>query len=469
MLRKNIKTYLFVFLFLIEISFLFFQAFHQTLQNDENEHLYDAYMIFKGLSPYTDFFEHHNPLMWYLTAPLFIFFENDISIYYVLRFFMFVCIIITGLFIYKISQKLKLPIFYSLMAICFYFGFDYVKLTGIQIRPDTPMALSTTIAFYYILVYLNTRRIFHLFLSITFFCLSFWLLQKAIALIFPISLFLIILIIQRKIPLTDILYASSVPFLLSFLYILWLYKNNALNLYYIYNYLGNFTNSRLYDFYKFNSYMFTYKNAAIVFCLISSLLTLLLGIKKKDKKIILLPIYALFGFFIITHILFAADKHYMLPLLPLFSIIISLLLEKITYLSNNSWKTIFLILFICFQIHYDYKLKNETNYPFSYYMNLNKFITENTEKNDLVLTKNITGLKQQAEGYYYFGLQYITSAFQQITLYKKIPDKKEIIIKKQPKIIYDDLIVDAELLDFIQKNYTIKTIQNVTFLVKNYP
>lgn len=470
MQNKNKENYLIVFLLFLEISFLLFQTFHQSLQNDENEHIYDAYMIFKGLSPYVDFFEHHNPLMWYLTAPLFIFFENDINIYYLLRFFMFICILLTGYFTYKISRKLKLPVFYSLLAVCFYFGFDYVKLTGIQIRPDTPMAMFTIIALYYLLVYLDTHRILHLFLSIFSYCTSFWLLQKSIALIFPTTIFLFILIIKHKIPLTDILSASLIPVLLSFLYVFWLYKNDTLNLYYIYNYSGNFTNTRTYGFFESNSYKFTYKNITIVFCLITSLLTLLLEIKKKDKKITLLSFYTLCAFFITVHIIYAADKHYMLPFLPLFSTFITILLEKIARFSNKSWEIIFLTIFLCFQIRYDYKLKNETTYPFSYYMNLNKFITENTEKNDQILTKiNITGLKQQAEGYYYFGQQDIVSTVHNIIPYKNIPDKKEIIIKKQPKIIYDNLIVDAELLSFIQKNYTPKIIQDIVFLVKISP
>ena len=81
---KNEK-FLAIILILIEVLFLLFQTFYQFLQNDENEHIYNAYMIFLGKTPYLDFFEHHNPLMWYLLSPSYKIYENNINIYYLVE------------------------------------------------------------------------------------------------------------------------------------------------------------------------------------------------------------------------------------------------------------------------------------------------------------------------------------------------------------------------------------------------
>ena len=51
---------------------------------DEFEHLHASWLVSIGKIPYVDFFEHHNPLMWYITSPLFYIYENNVNIYYLL-------------------------------------------------------------------------------------------------------------------------------------------------------------------------------------------------------------------------------------------------------------------------------------------------------------------------------------------------------------------------------------------------
>ena len=36
---------------------------------DNVEHLHSSWLIWQGYQPYKDFFQHHNPLLWYLSAP----------------------------------------------------------------------------------------------------------------------------------------------------------------------------------------------------------------------------------------------------------------------------------------------------------------------------------------------------------------------------------------------------------------
>jgi len=40
---------------------------HVPTQNGDNiEHIHSSFLIAQGQVPYRDFFQHHNPLMWYL-------------------------------------------------------------------------------------------------------------------------------------------------------------------------------------------------------------------------------------------------------------------------------------------------------------------------------------------------------------------------------------------------------------------
>ena len=381
---KNEK-FLAIILILIEVLFLLFQTFYQFLQNDENEHIYNAYMIFLGKTPYLDFFEHHNPLMWYLLSPSYKIYENNINIYYLFRFLMFVCVLTTGIFTYKIAKRLSLSDFYSLLSVCFYFGFYILKITGIQIRPDTPMTLFIIIGLYYLITYITQKDSYkNLTISICCFAISFWLLQKSVAFIIPIIFIMIIFVFIKKIPLYNLISASFLAILSSFLYFYYLYSKNCLDLYYIYNYIANIENTRTYSFFKENSYLFTYKNKIILSCIIICVFSFFINIK-QNKKISILSFYSLISFLIITHVMYSADKHYMLPLLPLFSIITVDLLQYITNKTNieKLLKIPFLCFFIIYQIYSDYNIVKNNPYPFPIHIKINDFITKNSSILDI--------------------------------------------------------------------------------------
>ena len=60
---------------------------HQPKTGDDVEHLHSAWLVFQGKVPYNDFFQHHNPLLWYLFAPVLGVFAYDIVVFDVVRFF----------------------------------------------------------------------------------------------------------------------------------------------------------------------------------------------------------------------------------------------------------------------------------------------------------------------------------------------------------------------------------------------
>ena len=61
---------------------------------DDFEHLASAWWIFNGYIPYRDFFQHHNPLFWYVIQPFFYLVENPLEAYVILRYFACFCYLV---------------------------------------------------------------------------------------------------------------------------------------------------------------------------------------------------------------------------------------------------------------------------------------------------------------------------------------------------------------------------------------
>ena len=60
-------------LVLYYIGFMVWTIFYTETGNGDNvEHLHSTWLISQGKIPYKDFFQHHNPLLWFVFSPLLI-------------------------------------------------------------------------------------------------------------------------------------------------------------------------------------------------------------------------------------------------------------------------------------------------------------------------------------------------------------------------------------------------------------
>ena len=48
---------------------LYVACYTTTLGGDTLEHIHASWLVYANFIPYKDFFEHHNPLLWYMFAP----------------------------------------------------------------------------------------------------------------------------------------------------------------------------------------------------------------------------------------------------------------------------------------------------------------------------------------------------------------------------------------------------------------
>ena len=129
---------------------------------DEFEHLHASWLVSIGKTPYTDFFEHHNPLLWYISAPIVSLFYNNAIVFYVMRLFIFATSILTLFYAYKIT------LFWGKsecgwMAIALILCNIITIYNFYQFRPDNFMNLCFIIGLYYLFSYIKENKSFFRF------------------------------------------------------------------------------------------------------------------------------------------------------------------------------------------------------------------------------------------------------------------------------------------------------------------
>jgi len=72
---------------------------------DESEHLHCAWMVSQGLTPYTDFWQHHSPWLWITIAPLFKFLKPSVVIFDISRILSAGIFVLIGFLGWRIARK----------------------------------------------------------------------------------------------------------------------------------------------------------------------------------------------------------------------------------------------------------------------------------------------------------------------------------------------------------------------------
>ena len=167
-----IKLFVIVSIFIIGYGFIF-SGFQVV---DEFEHLHASWLVSQGKIPYRDFFEHHHPLLWFLSAPIVRAFYDEAIVFYVMRLISLGASSLTLLYIYKISQFFSnkkcgwIVVGLSLCNIISLYNFY-------QFRPDNFMNLFFIMGIYYWFCYLNNKQLKNLVISFICFGISFLFLQ----------------------------------------------------------------------------------------------------------------------------------------------------------------------------------------------------------------------------------------------------------------------------------------------------
>ena len=126
--EKNDK-YLLAFIIALELIFTVIVALTWGRSSvDETEHLHMSWLVSTGMVPYRDFFEHHNPLLWYVFAPISALFFNSAYVLYAGHFFSLIISIFTLIYLYKIVVRYVASPMVALIALMLYTAAGLIRL-----------------------------------------------------------------------------------------------------------------------------------------------------------------------------------------------------------------------------------------------------------------------------------------------------------------------------------------------------
>ncbi len=235
---KYLQRFLWLYLAVMAVCCIYIFGIIVKASGDNVEHLNASWLIWQGYLPYKDFFQHHNPLLWYLSSPLVACLIDDISIF---SYFNVISILAIYAMIYY-QTKILLLNQTSSTAILFFAGImlsSYSLQLCANYRPDTFMFLCLFAGLYKLFQYTEQRRLSLLVICFLCFFIGFMFTQKALMLLIIPGGTVLYWLCTKKIKLSDVLYASLLPLLLFITFLSYLYACDALVIYWKSNFLFN--------------------------------------------------------------------------------------------------------------------------------------------------------------------------------------------------------------------------------------
>jgi len=212
---------------------------HQPKTGDDVEHLHSAWLVWQGKVPYQDFFQHHNPLLWYTFAPLMGAFAYNIAVFDAVRIIstlvMFVTLFVAGLTV----RQFIIKSWYAMLLVIASVFPSYVVFSGSDFRPDNYMICAFILGQYWLFSYLKYQKTSRLVLSFMGFFISFMFMQKIVFTLVLVAAVIVYQLYAGKILLKDFLKALILPLLCAAFFLGWLIWHDMVGRYWLANYIFN--------------------------------------------------------------------------------------------------------------------------------------------------------------------------------------------------------------------------------------
>jgi len=251
---KTIYQKMPIFLLLVHLGIglgfcLYVTWFTDTLGGDTLEHIHSSWLVYANFIPYKDFFQHHNPLLWYMFAPFVGLHAKGLDDNIITATVVSVAIIVSFinyLYLYLITSRFISTKFSGLVAASVAFT-PYIVLSVIHFRPDSFMMTSFFAGLYYYFGYIKDKKVWQLSLSFILFWCSFMFLQKIIFTLILLGIITLYLMYKKMVKISDIFYACILPIVLSIGFVAYLYANDILLVWYHSNFTFNLHIPELFD------------------------------------------------------------------------------------------------------------------------------------------------------------------------------------------------------------------------------
>ncbi len=349
---KVLPVYFWIFMLIFFTISVLRVFYNSDLLCDTLEHIHASYLISTGSVPYRDFFEHHNPLLWYLFAPLTKLFYRDVNIVYIAQIIAVLGYFYIFYLIFSLSKMYQKSSKGAYLAIIFLLFFSNLIEDMQNFRPDIFMYISILLAIKNFFKYLDTCKLKYLCISYFLCFIAFLFLQKVLFPILGFGIANLYLMRKNKLPIKDIFKASLLPLICFFILLFVLYTYDLIYDYFNCNYIFNMIIKNNFGKYPRGLYLLPLQSLLIAI-FISRVF------RVSDKGILLISMWSLVGFSIYY---FAPHPQYYMLYFILSSILLS---SFFSYMYQNNYililvtSTLFLSLSIKELSDFNNKLKND--------------------------------------------------------------------------------------------------------------
>lgn len=229
--------YLFIGAFTV-IVFLRVDA-SKSFYLDTVEHIHASWLVSEGQVPFRDFFEHHNPLLWYMLAPLTQIFARDAVIIPIVRSLAVIGYLLCIWMIYKIAAKYVYSKIVAQISVLLLMAIALLWKDIANMRPDIFMHLFFFMALYNFFAYLTDKKRWKLVVSYICCSISFLFLQKAVFLGLGFAVANLWLLYKKEVKIRDFIYAVVSAFIPLLIFMGYLIHTQSLADWFYYNFIFN--------------------------------------------------------------------------------------------------------------------------------------------------------------------------------------------------------------------------------------
>ncbi len=433
-------------LVLYYIGFMVWTIFYTETGNGDNvEHLHSTWLISQGKIPYKDFFQHHNPLLWFVFSPFIDLPKNYFAILDTAHTIGILGGLITFVYVYKISSTFfagKISSIVSLLILCPAYFYIYC----FNFNPDTFMALFYAVGLYYLFLYWEKQKFCSLCVSFYCFFLSFMFTQKVLLVLGVLGVISLFVFYRKKSPLSDIVFSLLLPLMSLCVFLAYLYVNDILEIYWKSNYLFNIEMQQYYG--NIKTSVVDRKFLEPAFCLAGiSILSLFIKSNLYFRVISIMFVIEILE----RYFYFSIAPYYMLPLMIYTVLLNSVIIDRLIKFRKE-----IVLVFLCLATYYSYVSKDKylsvrgTNRGFVSYLN------SNITPCDYVLSGflSVLSIKNKDMHYYWALLGHIDIAGEKMGLHPK-PNVTELVVQYLPKLVfgghyYDNYYYNRDRTVFVQ-------------------
>lgn len=254
---------------------LYIACLTDTLGGDTLEHIHSSWLVYANFVPYRDFFQHHNPLLWYVFSPFVGLHAKGFDDEWITAGVTAAAILASFAnfgYLYLITSRFLSDKLGGLISASIALT-PYMLLSIINFRPDNFMLLAFFAGLYYYFSYLENKRRFQLCVALILFWASFMFLQKIVFTLILMGCISLYLLWKRQILWQDMLISLFIPVLLSVWFVAYLYQQDILSIWYHSNFTFNlyipelFAQRQIGQFWPELQLLLIGAGGAIVFCL----------------------------------------------------------------------------------------------------------------------------------------------------------------------------------------------------------